>query len=132
MNNKRLENNDSPVTIYNCTKQEIIGIFRTQSLAGRYLYSTKGSSLRGSNISVALLRKQRLLNTRFDFPVAVRRCNQTQNELLNGGMFLILNNYPQPKHNEMKGFEYDIEEIREEWGLKIKRKKHERNRQKEI
>jgi hypothetical protein len=103
LKNKLYIVDDRPIVLYNADKKEVIGIFESQSLAGRYLYPVEKNH-KGGLIKSALSRKSKIFKSVFDFPVAIRYANEIQTELLNGEEYLIINDYPIPHSTKMKGF----------------------------
>lgn len=95
-----------PITLYNADKKEVIGVFATPSLAGRYV-SPDAVCLRksGANMGNAARRNGRMppSKTRFPFPVAVRYANAEQVESLGNEAFIIAIGYPLPLKKRMEG-----------------------------
>lgn len=85
--------NQLTVSIYDTSKKQLLGIFKSLEIASKYLYNipTEAGSRRIKN---ALQSQARItLDTGFDFPVCVRIASQTQKEMLSDRECLILNEY---------------------------------------
>jgi len=94
---------DRPIAVYNCDKKELIGIFRTVTLTGRYLFPHYfGHKVR--TIYYCILHKSNPRDTIFNFRVAVRRISREQEKLIGDADYIIVGNYPQPKQIQMNGF----------------------------
>lgn len=97
--------NERPVVIYNSEKQEVIGIFKTPLLAGRYLFpANETNHFKSQNILKAANRSGKISNSKFQFDVAVRYAKDNHIELLQDNFFVILPGYSQPEKSQMKGF----------------------------
>jgi len=94
----QLNISERPIVIYDCNKQQAIGIFRTQRIIGRYLNPGLYMNRKGNGIANALNRKSRLEKSeRFDFPVALRYITKEQEGLLPDGVdYIIFKDYLKP------------------------------------
>jgi hypothetical protein len=90
--------NDTPIALYNSEKLELVGIFKTKTIIGKYLYEGiyEGvkSQTKSSRVHVAISKKYQLRNTRFEFPVALRYANKKQIEILGDQDAVIFKDYP--------------------------------------
>ena len=100
----QIKNDQKPVALYNCDKQELVGVFMTTQLAGKYLFPIGKTSQRVNRVAENLRTKRRIIKeTIFDFPVAVRYANDLQVEMMQDKVFFIAPGYPRPTVS-MKGF----------------------------
>lgn len=90
------------VTLYNSVNQQIIGIFKNPTIAGRYLYPHKLH--RRCNIFQALKNKGKILKSRFDFSVAVRYASDIHLEMLGDEKYKIINDYPPMSEKQAQGY----------------------------
>jgi hypothetical protein len=86
------------IKLYNTEKKELIGIFKTNSLVGKYLFPLKGTTKSNSRISTTLKQNSRINNTIFPFPVAIRFC---EDDLISED-YVISPGYPQPNFRNFK------------------------------
>lgn len=94
-----------PVVIYDTTKKTPIGIFRTISLAGKYVFGKEtpvGNS--SAIISRALKNKSKILKSKLDIPICVREACKQYVDALGSEDLIIFEGYPVPKNNFLKGF----------------------------
>ena len=93
---------DRNVALYNANKKELIGLFSLKCLAEKYLYMERAFKVKnGNRITKAIMTKGKIMNSRFDFPVAVRYTNEKQDEMLGSEDYLIVNGYPEPLKVQM-------------------------------
>lgn len=93
----------SPVTLYNCSNQQVIGIFSTQMLLKWYLFPASPYS-KITTLNYCIMNKTRINKTIFAFPVTARYANAEQLEKLNGNVCFIADGYPIVHANKQKGF----------------------------
>ena len=95
--------NDTPVTIYDCNKQSVIGIFSTKILVAKYLFNDHISKFK-TRVRDCISRKSRINDSVLNIPIALRYANEKQIELLGGKDYLINDGYYIPRETLMKGF----------------------------
>lgn len=100
-----------PVSLYNCSNQELIGIFKYKVLAARYVFKNYNSDkiqlIENCLKNNGRIRKDLI----FDFKIALRYSTDAQIEMLKENDFIILNGYYQPKSTTMNGFNYSTSKI---------------------
>ncbi len=92
-----------PVAVYNSDKKELVGIFATQVLVGKYLFEC-GENYKSKKVNGALRYKSKLSNTIFDFKVSLRYANESQVSLLSEMDFVMMDGYPSPSRTTTLGF----------------------------
>ena len=94
--------NSTPCAIYNAEKKELIGLFKSRTLAAKYL----GGKVSKSMISTSISNKDgiRASSNPLNVRLAARNVNPAQRELLGDKPYLMFNNYPEHSH---KNFGYN-------------------------
>lgn len=92
-----------PIALYNTIKKELVGVFATLQLAGKYCLPVSTNDI-SSKILDAVRRKRRIDKTKFDFSIAVRYANEGQLKKLGDDEFYINGSYPIPTIYQVRGF----------------------------
>jgi hypothetical protein len=98
---KRLNENNTAITLYNPKKQELIGIFQTASMAARYLFA---DSVKARTVYSAATRKGRVQGTKLGYDVAVRFASEKHRADLGDKPYLVIRGYPDADPRSMGGF----------------------------
>lgn len=84
------------ITVYDIDKKQPIGVFKSCSIAGRYLFPLKDKGAISSKINDRAMRRSRMRNTTLG-TVAIRYANDDQKIILKTGprgLFHIYPGYP--------------------------------------
>ncbi len=84
--------NSTPCAIYNAEKKELIGLFKSRTLAAKYLGVKKQMVYNSIANNDGIRASSNPLNVR----LAARNVNPAQRELLGDKVYLMFNNYPEP------------------------------------
>jgi hypothetical protein len=100
-----------PVSLYNCSNQELIGIFKYKVLVARYVFKNYNCD-KNHLIEYCLKRNGRIVkDLNFNFKIALRYSNEEQIKLLGEKDFIILKDYYKPESTRMNGFNYSTSKI---------------------
>jgi hypothetical protein len=88
--------NSTPCAIYNAEEKKLIGLFKSRTLAAKYI----GGNVSKGMISSSIANNDgiRASSNPFNVRLAARNINPAQRELLGDKVYLIFNNYPEPSH----------------------------------
>ena len=119
MNNRKIRR---VLSLYNAEKKELIGIFNSNRTVVKYLYdkpfiaannSKYGDKPNALNKLVfkCMATKERLINSRFDYPIAIRESKTEHKDLLGKDIFFITDSYKEPHlKTRLKGMTKNFEE----------------------
>lgn len=97
--------NERSIAVYNPEKQELIGVFKTPTMAAKYLMS--GDIRYGcQRVRSALHSKGKTKATRINLKVAIRYANESQLLLLTDNDWWIHKDYPSVHQQRMEGMKF--------------------------
>ena len=93
------------VSVYNADKKELMAIFASTSMAASYIYGQFDANGR-ERIGKRLYDSFKITDSRFAFPLAVRRSQTKHKVLLGQNHGVIFEGYPQVKVINIGGIKY--------------------------
>lgn len=92
-----MSNELRPVAVYNCDKQELVGIFGTTKIASRFIYGRqKGDAMRSLLWRLGYKCRIHPKSSNHDFILTVRYASKEQQELIKEKPYYFLHNEYKP------------------------------------
>src|SRR5438045_3920139 len=95
---------DLPIALYNSDKKELVGVFATKSLVGKYIYPLMDGEKRAGYIKYYAKSKTKIRNASLGFNAVLRTASSSQIQELAGCEYKIYNGYIERHTAAMAGF----------------------------